>query len=101
MATTLANMDFSISSELDGNPPLWVTRRRDAMHDDIYVNNAKVDISRSYQAYNENGKLQVIREVFVVVLERVNLLRYYIKGNKRRIASTTYIVSCKMILYFQ
>lgn len=63
LATTLANMDFSISSELDGNPPLWVTRRRDAMHDDIYVNNAKVDISRSYQAYNENGKLQVLHVI--------------------------------------
>ncbi|CAH0725262.1 unnamed protein product, partial [Brenthis ino] len=63
LATTLTNLDFSISSELDGNPPLWITRRRDAMHDDIYVNNAKVDISRSYQAVNENGKLQVLHVI--------------------------------------
>lgn len=59
LATTLTNLDYAISSELDGNPPLWVTRRRDTMHDDIYVNNAKVYITRSYQAVNGNGKLQV------------------------------------------
>ncbi|XP_045765783.1 fasciclin-1 isoform X3 [Maniola jurtina] len=63
LATTLANLDYSISSELDGNPPLWITRRRDTMHDDIYVNNAKVDISRSYQATNRNGKLQVLHVI--------------------------------------
>ncbi|CAH2105723.1 unnamed protein product [Euphydryas editha] len=63
LATTLTNLDNSISSELDGNPPLWITRRRDAMHDDIYVNNAKVDISRSYQAVNRNGKLQVLHVI--------------------------------------
>ncbi|XP_039749845.1 fasciclin-1 isoform X1 [Pararge aegeria] len=63
LATTLTNLDYSISSELDGNPPLWVTRRRDTMHDDIYVNNAKVDISRSYQATNRNGKMQVLHVV--------------------------------------
>ncbi|XP_041970413.1 fasciclin-1 isoform X2 [Aricia agestis] len=63
LATTLKNLDYSISSELDGNPPLWVTRRRDTMHDDIYVNNAKVLISRSYQATNRNGKLQVLHVI--------------------------------------
>nr|XP_026496791.1 fasciclin-1 isoform X1 [Vanessa tameamea] len=63
LATTLSNLDYSISSELDGNPPLWITRRREAMHDDIYVNNAKVDISRSYQAINRNGKLQVLHVI--------------------------------------
>ncbi|XP_068630999.1 fasciclin-1 [Battus philenor] len=63
LATTLSNLDYSISSELDGNPPLWVTRRRDTMHDDIYVNNAKVHITRSYQAVNGNGKLQVLHVI--------------------------------------
>lgn len=52
-------MDYAISTDLDGNPPLWVTTRRGAMHDDIYVNNAKVYVARSYQAVNRNNKLQV------------------------------------------
>ncbi|CAK1546048.1 unnamed protein product [Leptosia nina] len=63
LATTLSNLDYSISSELDGNPPLWVTRKRDPQHDDIYVNNAKVDVSRSYQATNRNGKRQVLHVI--------------------------------------
>ncbi|CAH2071330.1 unnamed protein product, partial [Iphiclides podalirius] len=63
LATTLSNLDNTISSELDGNPPLWVTRRRDTMHDDVYVNNAKVYITRSYQAVNGNGKLQVLHVI--------------------------------------
>ncbi|XP_049869898.1 fasciclin-1 isoform X1 [Pectinophora gossypiella] len=63
LAITLTNLDYAISSELDGNPPLWVTRRRDAMHDDIYINNAKVDVSRSYQAANRNGKRQVLHVI--------------------------------------
>ncbi|XP_053603497.1 fasciclin-1 isoform X2 [Plodia interpunctella] len=63
LATTLSNLDYAISSEFDGNPPLWVTRRRDHMHDDIYVNNAKVYISRSYQAFNGNGKRQVLHVI--------------------------------------
>ncbi|RVE43404.1 hypothetical protein evm_011941 [Chilo suppressalis] len=63
LATTLTNLDYAISSEFDGNPPLWVTRRRDAMHDDIYVNNAKVHVSRSYQATNRNGKRQVLHVI--------------------------------------
>ncbi|CAB3237088.1 unnamed protein product [Arctia plantaginis] len=63
LATTLSNMDYAISTDLDGNPPLWVTMRHDSMHNDIYVNNAKVYVSRSYQAINENNKLQVLHVV--------------------------------------
>ncbi|XP_044002634.1 fasciclin-1 isoform X3 [Aphidius gifuensis] len=39
---TLDEMGDSISSELDGNPPLWVTRKRAYPHDEIYINNAKI-----------------------------------------------------------
>ncbi|XP_026321958.1 fasciclin-1 isoform X2 [Hyposmocoma kahamanoa] len=63
LAITLTNLDYAISSELDGNPPLWVTRPRDVAHDDIYVNNAKVDVSRSYQSVNKNGKRQVLHVI--------------------------------------
>ncbi|KAF9413777.1 hypothetical protein HW555_008112 [Spodoptera exigua] len=68
LATTLSNMDYAISTDLDGNPPLWVTTRRGAMHDDIYVNNAKVYVSRSYQAVNRNNKLQVLHVIDQVLL---------------------------------
>ncbi|XP_047984150.1 fasciclin-1 isoform X4 [Leguminivora glycinivorella] len=63
LATTLNNIDYAISSELDGNPPLWVTRRRDATHDDLYVNNAKVLVARSYQTTNSNNKRQVLHVI--------------------------------------
>ncbi|XP_073943159.1 fasciclin 1 Fas1 domain-containing isoform X2 [Choristoneura fumiferana] len=63
LATSLTNLDYAISSELDGNPPLWVTRRRDIMHDDIYVNNARVLASRSYQAFNKNNNRQVLHVI--------------------------------------
>ncbi|KAK0091383.1 hypothetical protein PV326_003304, partial [Microctonus aethiopoides] len=39
---TLDELSDTISSELDGNPPLWVTRIRRHYHDDIYINNAKI-----------------------------------------------------------
>ncbi|KAJ8980745.1 hypothetical protein NQ317_011394, partial [Molorchus minor] len=32
----------SLSSELSGNPPLWIAHVRGQYHDDIYVNNARV-----------------------------------------------------------
>ncbi|XP_052749257.1 fasciclin-1 [Galleria mellonella] len=63
LATTLTNLDYAISSEFDGNPPLWVTRRKDHMHDDIYINNAKVYVSRSFQSTNRNGKRQVLHVI--------------------------------------
>lgn len=64
LATTLSsNLESPITSQLEGNPPLFVTRRRDTMHDDIYVNNARVDVSRSYQAQNRNGKKQVLHVI--------------------------------------
>ncbi|XP_047022564.1 fasciclin-1 isoform X1 [Helicoverpa zea] len=68
LATTLSNMDYAISTDLDGNPPLWVTTRRGPMHDDIYVNNAKVYVTRSYQAVNRNNKLQVLHVIDQVLL---------------------------------
>ena len=38
---------MSINSELDGNPPLWVTRRKNGRHEDIYINNAKILLDES------------------------------------------------------
>lgn len=36
-----------INSELDGNPPLWVTRKQNGRQEDIYINNAKILIDQS------------------------------------------------------
>lgn len=56
----LNQLGTSVSSELDGNPPLWVTRRRTGTKDDIYVNNAKVIATRSNLVYtNLNSRKQV------------------------------------------
>lgn len=50
----------SVSSELEGNPPLWITRQRTGVKDDIYVNNAKVLSQRSNMQYtNLNSRKQV------------------------------------------
>ncbi|XP_043464800.1 fasciclin-1 isoform X2 [Leptopilina heterotoma] len=38
---------LSLNSELDGNPPLWVTRRRNGKTEDVYINNAKILTDRS------------------------------------------------------
>lgn len=56
----LNQLGGSISTELGGSPPLWVTRRNYNNRQDIYVNNAKVIAHRSnYQQANANGKKQV------------------------------------------
>lgn len=60
-AQMLNQLGTSVSSELDGNPPLWVTRRRTGTKDDIYVNNAKVIATRSNLVYtNLNSRKQVM-----------------------------------------
>ncbi|KAI5646466.1 fasciclin domain-containing protein [Phthorimaea operculella] len=57
------NLDYAIPSNMDRNPPLWVTRRREDARDDIYINNARIDVSRSYQATNGLGKRQVMHVI--------------------------------------
>lgn len=37
----------SLNSELDGNPPLWVTRRRHGKIEEVYINNAKILTDKS------------------------------------------------------
>ncbi|XP_057339483.1 fasciclin-1 isoform X4 [Microplitis mediator] len=39
---TTDELGDTISSELEGNPPLWVTRKRGHPQDEIYINNAKI-----------------------------------------------------------
>ena len=44
---TIENLGDSISSELEGNPPLWVTRRPGTHGQEVYINNAKILMERS------------------------------------------------------
>lgn len=44
---TIENLGDSISSELEGNPPLWVTRRTGTHGQEVYINNAKILTERS------------------------------------------------------
>lgn len=67
-AITLAQLGSKVSTELTGNPPLWVTRRPwpNGQGEDIYVNNAKITLSKSnYQYINAKQKqvLHIIEDV--------------------------------------
>ncbi|XP_046393705.1 fasciclin-1 isoform X3 [Ischnura elegans] len=72
LAQTLDQLKDSLSSELDGNPPLWVTRQKSPDgKEDIYINNAKIIRDRSnYLAKNTHSKNQVLH-VLDEVLEPV------------------------------
>ncbi|XP_055615334.1 LOW QUALITY PROTEIN: fasciclin-1-like [Toxorhynchites rutilus septentrionalis] len=62
VATPLEQMGSTITSDYDGNPPLYVTRRkRWDSTEDIYINNARIDRERSnVQLTNQHGKKQVL-----------------------------------------
>lgn len=62
VATTLEQLGSIITSDYDGNPPIYVTRRRQSDGtEDIYVNNAKIIRNRSnVQLSNQHGKKQVL-----------------------------------------
>lgn len=52
---TIEELRDSISSELEGNPPLWITRRPGTYVADVYINNAKILLEQS----NFQSKLKV------------------------------------------
>ncbi|XP_041447642.1 fasciclin-1 isoform X4 [Drosophila obscura] len=47
----------TVSSDMDGNPPLYITKNRNG---DIYVNNARIIPSLSVEMTNREGKRQVM-----------------------------------------
>lgn len=62
----LEHLSNSITSDLDGNPPLYITKRRKNNQDHIWINNAMVIRSRSnVQLTNQLGKKQV-RQLFAL-----------------------------------
>ena len=60
VATQLEHLPSVIASDLDGNPPLYITRKRKDNHEDLYINNALILKSRSNVILlNEARKKQV------------------------------------------
>ncbi|XP_017877413.1 fasciclin-1 isoform X3 [Ceratina calcarata] len=65
---TIENLGDSVSSELDGNPPLWVSRRPSTHGEEVYINNAKILTERS----NFQSKVIVDGDVKTQVLHIIN-----------------------------
>ncbi|CAL7940146.1 unnamed protein product [Xylocopa violacea] len=74
---TIENLGDSISSELEGNPPLWVTRKPSTHGEDVYINNAKILQERS----NFQSKVPVGSDVKTQVLHIINEVLEPIRSN--------------------
>ncbi|CAK9816423.1 FAS1 [Anthophora plagiata] len=70
-------MGDSISSELEGNPPLWVTRRPGTQGEEVYINNAKILTERS----NFQSKVIVGGDVKTQVLHIINEVLEPVRSN--------------------
>lgn len=56
----MEHLKSNMLTEMDGNPPIYITKRRTQQGEEIYVNNAMIIKSRSnVDLKNENGKRQV------------------------------------------
>ncbi|XP_055716289.1 fasciclin-1-like [Phlebotomus papatasi] len=64
VANTLEQLKPSVTSDMEGNPPLYITRRRHQNIDQIFVNNALIIKSRSnVQLINKEGKKQILHVI--------------------------------------
>lgn len=63
---TIEELRDSISSELEGNPPLWITRTPGKYGVDVYINNAKILLEQS----NFQSKLKVNGDTMIQVNEK-------------------------------
>ncbi|XP_069675634.1 fasciclin-1 isoform X4 [Periplaneta americana] len=69
LAKPLDKLESKVLSELEGNPPIWVTRVKGHHRDDIYVNNARVLQDRSnYVQTNHHNKQQVLHVIDQVLV---------------------------------
>ncbi|XP_046142475.1 fasciclin-1 isoform X3 [Osmia bicornis bicornis] len=74
---TIENLGDSISSELEGNPPLWVTRRSGTHGEDVYINNAKIIVERS----NFQSKVTVDGDMKTQILHIINEVLEPVRAN--------------------
>ncbi|XP_076379122.1 fasciclin 1 Fas1 domain-containing isoform X2 [Megalopta genalis] len=80
---TLENLGESISSEFEGNPPLWVTRKQTARGEEVYINNAKILTDQS----NFESKGNVGGEVKTQVLHVINEVLEPVHSNSAKMIS--------------
>lgn len=56
----MENLKANMLTEMDGNPPIYITKKRTQQSEEVYVNNAMILKSRSnVDLKNEHGKRQV------------------------------------------
>ncbi|GFG33414.1 hypothetical protein Cfor_04085, partial [Coptotermes formosanus] len=69
LAKPLDQLGGYVSSELEGNPPIWITRTKERYKDVLYVNNARILRERSdYSQANHQRKLQVLHVIDQVLV---------------------------------
>lgn len=69
LAKRLKDLDGYVSSELEANPPIWITRIKERNREVLYVNNARILQERSdYVQANNQGKLQVLHVIDQVLV---------------------------------
>ncbi|XP_025155030.1 fasciclin-1-like [Harpegnathos saltator] len=74
---TIEELRDSISSELDGNPPLWITRIPTTHGVEVYINNAKILLEQS----NFQSKLKVNGDTLTQVLHIINEVLEPVRSN--------------------
>ncbi|XP_018306003.1 fasciclin-1 isoform X5 [Mycetomoellerius zeteki] len=74
---TIEELRDSISSELEGNPPLWITRRPGKYGVDVYINNAMILLEQS----NFQSKLKVNGDTMTQVLHIINEVLEPVRSN--------------------
>ncbi|CAL1681693.1 unnamed protein product [Lasius platythorax] len=74
---TIEELRDSISSELEGNPPLWITRTPGKYGVDVYINNAKILLEQS----NFQSKLKVNGDTMTQVLHIINEVLEPVRSN--------------------
>lgn len=71
VALTTDKLDQSVSSELPGNPPLWIARRDASSYQyDLYVNDARVirgDIKAMSSRQDEQVRIYHIIRIRVII----------------------------------
>ncbi|XP_011262800.1 fasciclin-1 isoform X4 [Camponotus floridanus] len=74
---TIEELRDSISSELEGNPPLWITRTSGKYGVNVYINNAKILLEQS----NFQSKLKVNGDTMIQVLHIINEVLEPVRSN--------------------
>ncbi|XP_012054846.1 PREDICTED: fasciclin-1 [Atta cephalotes] len=74
---TIEELRDYISSELEGNPPLWITRRTSRYGVDVYINNAMILLEQS----NFQSKLKVNGDTMTQVLHIINEVLEPVRSN--------------------